>query len=127
MSCRVVWIDLYRAPVLTLGDCPIKIMTYSGKAQRAVSFGRSGVETDRLAGSVLGSSGALGKGLDSKNAEPVVVISNTGVGKRIIRIEPDGEVVALERLGKTGFGIAVPVVATAQVGFESFRIISAAF
>src|SRR3977135_3376260 len=121
MSCRVVWIDLDRAPVLTLGNCPIKIMTYSGKAQRTVSFGSSWVEIDCLAGSVLGSSGTLCKWLNSKNAEPVVVISNTGVGEGIIGIELDGEVVAFERLRKTGFRIAVPVVPTAQVGFESFR------
>jgi len=125
MSCRVVGLILPR-PVLTLGNRPNQIMTYSGKAQRAVSFGRSGSRLIALPAASLQQRRTRAKGLIQKRRASC---SNQQYRCRQAhnRDRAGWRGCSIRSALANRIGIAVPVVATAQVGFESFRIISAAF
>ena len=50
----VVGIDLERATVLAFSDGPVKVMTNSGEAERAISFGGSRIQFDSFGGVLFG-------------------------------------------------------------------------
>src|SRR5687768_7062591 len=87
MRSGIVWIDLYRTPVLTVGDGPVEVVANGCEAQGAVSFGRVRIECNCLRRCFFRCRRAFSKWLHAKDAEPVVVISDTRVGERIFRIQ----------------------------------------
>src|SRR2546425_9856531 len=115
MPGRIVRVDLDRTPMLSFSHRPIKVMTHGGETKRAVGLGRSRIQIDGFAGSLLGGRRAFSEGLNAKDTKPVVIISDARVGERVFRIEFDGVGVALECLGKPRFRISVPVIAASQI------------
>jgi hypothetical protein len=113
--------------MLALGDGPVEVMTNGGEAERAICFCGSRIELDGFRGVLFSGGGSLGERTNAEDAEPVVVIGDARVSEGVIRVCLDGFLVRLERLCQTDFGVGAPVVATAQVGYESFGTVSAAF
>ena len=82
----VIWIQTNCQAMLPVGDGPIKIVTNGGKAKRAVTFSRTLIQLNSFGCSLFSSCRCLRKWPDTENAEPVVVISDAGVGQRILWI-----------------------------------------
>ncbi len=80
-------------------DGPIKIVTDGGKTECAVGFSRTLVQLNRFGCRLSSSCRSLRKRPDTEDAEPVVVVSDTGVGQGIFWIQLNGVVVAFEGLG----------------------------
>src|SRR6185369_2792588 len=115
MARRVVWIDLDRATVLTFCDGPVEVMANGCKAQRAVSLSRSGIELDCFGRILFGGCGRFCERSDTEDAEPVVVVGDSGVSERVVRIQLDRLFVTLERLRQAAFRVGVPVVASTEI------------
>src|SRR5687767_11634950 len=126
MRGRVVRINFNSAPVLFFRGGPVKVVTDRGEPQGAVGLSRSRIQGHCLPGRCKGGGRAFVKGPDTKDAEPVVVISNAGICEGIMRIHLNGLVVTFEGPGESGFSVRVPVIAPAQIRFESSRAFSAA-
>src|SRR5258705_13095857 len=95
----VVWIQTDCQTMLPVRDGPIKIVTDGGKTKRAVGFSRTLIQLNCFGRRLFGRERGLDKRPDTENAEPVVVISDTGVGQRVLWIQLNRVVVAFEGLG----------------------------
>src|SRR5215216_7231270 len=127
MARGVVGIDLDGATMLAFRNRPVEVVTNGSEAEPAVCFGGSRVELDCFRSVLFSGGGSLRERANAEDAEPVVVIGNACVSERVIGIELDRFFVTLERLCETDFGVRAPVITTAQVSFESFGAVSAAF
>src|SRR3982751_6216894 len=97
MTSGVVRINLNRSAMLTFSYRPVEVLAHRGEAQCAVRFGDRRIEIDCFGGCLLGGSRTFRERPDAKDPEPIVVISDSRVGERIIRIKFDCVVVTFKR------------------------------
>src|SRR6185295_14574695 len=109
------------------GAGPCEISTKDGLTQSAMCFCECWIDLHRGRGCFVSCGCAFSKRHYAENTEPVVIGSDSGVRKRVLRIECDCLLVTNYGLRKTFFGKRVPVETTTQISFVRLRVFRAAF
>src|SRR5204863_4511041 len=108
-------------------DGPVKVARDGAEAERAVSFCRSRIKLNRFLCRLLGGLRTFLEWSKAEDAQPIVVVGDSRVGQRVLRVEFDRVVVALDGARQPRFGVRVPVITAAEVRFECFGVGRAAF